>query len=70
MRLIVPLRVLKMVLNSKGKVVIGGGDIVSVLSSLEPRNYKLKPNVFVSTGGGATLDYLASGILPGIKALK
>jgi len=62
-------KILKLVLKSKSQVVIGGGDIVTVLSKLELRNYKLKPNVFVSTGGGATLDFLAHGTLPGIKML-
>ncbi|KKP86635.1 MAG: Phosphoglycerate kinase [Parcubacteria group bacterium GW2011_GWC1_35_8] len=61
--------VLKSVLNSNTQTIIGGGDLVSVFSSLDPRTYKLEPNVFVSTGGGATLDFLANGTLPGIKAL-
>lgn len=61
--------VLKSVLKSKAQIIIGGGDIVSVLSSLKPKSYKLKPNFFVSTGGGSTLDFLADGSLPGIKAL-
>ncbi len=63
-------QVLEFVLESKAQIIIGGGDIVSVFSSLEPRTYKLKPNFFVSTGGGATLDFLANGTLPGIKALE
>lgn len=63
-------KVLELVASSKAESIIGGGDLVSVLSSLEPRSYKLKPNLFVSTGGGATLDFLANGTLPGIKALE
>jgi len=63
-------KVLKLVLESKGQTIIGGGDIVSVLSTLEPKSYKLKPNLFVSTGGGATLEFLSNGTLPGIKALE
>lgn len=61
--------ILKLVLKTNSQTIIGGGDIVGVLSELKPKNYKLKPNLFVSTGGGATLDFLANGTLPGIKAL-
>lgn len=46
--------------------VIGGGDIVAVVSSMKLE----KKFSFVSTGGGATLEFLAKGTLPGIKALK
>jgi phosphoglycerate kinase len=62
--------ILKKVVAVKAESIIGGGDLVSVLSSLEPRSYKLKPNLFISTGGGATLEFLANSTLPGIKALK
>ena len=62
-------KILRFVANGKAESIIGGGDLVFVLSSLEPKSYKLKPNMFVSTGGGATLDFLANGTLPGIKAL-
>ena len=65
-------RTMNFLLEQKGKeIVIGGGDLTSLVPKkfLEPRNYKLKPNLFVSTGGGATLDFLVEGTLPGIKAL-
>jgi phosphoglycerate kinase len=59
-------KLLKSVASSKSESIIGGGDIVSVVSKL-----KLEKKIsFVSTGGGATLDFLANGTLPGIKALK
>lgn len=45
--------------------VIGGGDTVAAIQKLG-----LTQNVsFVSTGGGAMLDYLAKGTLPGIEVL-
>jgi phosphoglycerate kinase len=56
--------------QNKTEIILGGGDLVSVLSNLKPKTLKLKTNLFVSTGGGATLDFLANGTLPGIKALR
>ena len=46
--------------------VVGGGDTVAVINSL---NMKNKYN-FVSTAGGAFLEYLEGKVLPGIKALN
>lgn len=51
---------------SKAHTVIGGGDTGAVVEKIAVDSKKL----FVSTGGGATLDYLANGTLPGIVALK
>lgn len=46
--------------------VVGGGDTVEVLTT-----FGLRDNIsFISTGGGAMLDYLAYGTLPGIEILK
>lgn len=58
-------KVLKLVARSKAESIIGGGDTVSLVSKMKMEN-KFS---FVSTGGGATLDFLAHGTLPGIKAL-
>ena len=59
-------KILKLVANSKAESIIGGGDTVSIISKLKLS----KKFSFISTGGGATLDFLVNGSLPGIKALK
>jgi len=59
-------KVLKAVANSKAKTIVGGGDTVALVSKLKLE----KKFGFVSTGGGATLDFLAKGTLPGIQALN
>jgi phosphoglycerate kinase len=57
---------LKIISKSKAPNVIGGGDTVALISKL-----KIESRLgFVSTGGGATLEFLAKGTLPGIRALK
>lgn len=45
--------------------IVGGGDTVAAISHL---GLESKIN-FISTGGGAMLDFLATGTLPGIKAV-
>jgi phosphoglycerate kinase len=52
--------------NKKGFSIAGGGETVMFL-----KKYKLdKKFSFVSTGGGAMMDFLAGEKLPGIEALK
>jgi len=58
-------KILKIIADSKAKSIIGGGDTVAVISQMGIEG----DFSFVSTGGGATLEFLATGTLPGIKAL-
>ncbi len=58
--------VLKIISKGKAKSVIGGGDTAALITKL-----KIEDKIgFVSTGGGATLDFLSKGTLPGIRVLK
>ncbi len=59
-------KILKIVASSKAESIVGGGDTVALISKMKME----KKFSFVSTGGGATLDFLANGTLPGIKALN
>ncbi len=62
------LEIAKYIANRGDKIfsVVGGGDTVAVINSL---NIKNKFN-FVSTAGGAFLEFLEGKVLPGIKALN
>lgn len=53
--------------NKKAKIIIGGGETIA---SLKSENFRSKPNIFLSTGGGAMFEYLGGKKLPGINALK
>jgi phosphoglycerate kinase len=52
--------------QSKREAIVGGGDTLAAIAKLN----LFKKISFVSTGGGATLDFLANETLPGIEALK
>jgi phosphoglycerate kinase len=58
--------ILKILTKVKGETIIGGGDTVDLVNEMKIAD-KFS---FVSTGGGATLEFLSKGTLPGIKALK
>ncbi|MEK7115522.1 MAG: phosphoglycerate kinase [Patescibacteria group bacterium] len=57
---------LKAMIKTKARTIVGGGDTQVVVSRLKLEN-KLS---FVSSGGGAMIEFLAKGTLPGIEALK
>lgn len=59
-------KILKLIASSKAESILGGGDTTALISLM---NMEDKFS-FISTGGGAALDFLANGTLPGIKALE
>ncbi len=56
---------LKAITETKATSIIGGGDTAVIVEKLGIS----KKLSFVSTGGGATLDFLVDGKLPGIDAI-
>jgi phosphoglycerate kinase len=59
-------KVAEIVARSNAKSIVGGGDTVAAIQSLG----LMEKFTFVSTGGGAMLDFLVQETLPGIDALK
>jgi phosphoglycerate kinase len=59
-------KVAKIIAGSEAVKVVSGGDTISEVAKL-----KLESKFdFVSTGGGATLEYMAGNKLPGLEVLK
>lgn len=56
-----------LVAASGAKVVIGGGDTIA---AIEQADVEMGERAFLSTGGGAMLEYLLKGTLPGVEALR
>ncbi|MEK7144121.1 MAG: phosphoglycerate kinase [Patescibacteria group bacterium] len=52
-------------LKSRSQIIIGGGETTSVMPNIK----SLRQNIFISTGGGAMLEYLSGKKLPGFAAL-
>lgn len=60
------LELAKLIAEFGHESIIGGGDTLAAIESLNI----LDKFSFVSTGGGAMLEFLATGTLPGIEALN
>ncbi len=56
----------RLVSQCRGMTIVGGGDTVAALEKTE----FFSKFTFVSTGGGAMLDFLANETLPGIDAIR
>jgi len=54
-----------LIIQSQAKTIVGGGDTLSVFDDSIMEKFS-----FISTGGGAMLDFLANETLPGITALQ
>lgn len=54
-----------LIADASGHSIVGGGDTVAAIRELGLQN----SFTFLSTGGGAMLDYLVDGTLPGVDAL-
>ncbi len=64
-------RVAKAILkNKEAQIVVGGVETTSAFFRVSPRQFRVSPRFWVSTGGGAMLEFLADKKLPGILALN
>lgn len=57
----------KAIVRGEAFSVIGGGETTAIITNYQ---FPISKNIFLSTGGGAMLEYLAGKKLPGIEALK
>ncbi len=65
----------KLLIDEKVKALLGGGDTSAAiaeggLSHTIEEDPEIKNLIYLSTGGGAMIDYLINDTLPGIEALK
>lgn len=58
-------KIAQTIISSKAQSVVGGGETIAALDKLGLRDQM----GWISTGGGALLQFLAEGTLPGLKAL-
>lgn len=63
--------IMNMKQNRQTQIIIGGGETIASFQKFKSQNskFKIHRNIFISTGGGAMLAYLAGKKMPGLTAL-
>lgn len=56
----------QVIARTKARTIVGGGDTIAAIEALGLSDQFS----FISTGGGAMLDFLAKGTLPGLEVLR
>lgn len=63
-------KIAKAIANSSAKCIIGGGDSAAAVKKIQKQANTTFENIYVSTGGGASLEFLEGKELPGIACLN
>lgn len=56
--------------RTQARVVVGGGETVAAVRRYLPKPAAVYPNLYLSTGGGAMLEFLEYGTLPALEPLR
>lgn len=63
-------KIAKAIANSSAKCIIGGGDSAAAVKKIQKQANTTFENIYISTGGGASLEFLEGKELPGIACLN
>ena len=62
-------KIAKAIASSSAKCIIGGGDSAAAVKKIQKDSNTTFENIYISTGGGASLEFLEGKELPGIACL-
>lgn len=62
-------KIAKAIASSSAKCIIGGGDSAAAVKKIQKESNTTFENIYISTGGGASLEFLEGKELPGIACL-
>ena len=63
-------KIAKAIASSSAKCIIGGGDSAAAVKKIQKESNTTFENIYISTGGGASLEFLEGKELPGIACLN
>ena len=63
-------KIAKAIASSSAKCIIGGGDSAAAVKKIQKDSNTTFENIYISTGGGASLEFLEGKELPGIACLN